>query len=397
MLRKLFSDSVLKWLQLFLLLLFVVGLFWVFWRLSEHESSKRPPYDTFNYPKQDFNYSFGDTSLYIEIAIQPLWIPVSLITQVIKHDRILADSLRARGKVLKFFPYYDSGEIIKSMGEKKLEGAVVGDMPVLLAAVKNDIQVVSIIQQGFTSVVSSHYSQLEDLKGKRIGYVKNTNAHYGLLSSLSGRGIEEDELELVPMNITDLTESLYNNEIDAFTAWEPIPGMALHHNSDQKVVNRSLSMGFLFFSNDFYKNNRDEVELIVAAEIRAFNWLQSSRSNLLEAVEWLLNSSTGFIEKDYMNLTNYQLSTLAKKDIIGQVWLPMIHEQLLDSTGFLGREFLFLQQEKYIPDSVSWQRLKMSFNLHLASDLQNNPKKYRLNEFDYETALPSLTKQPSHD
>ena len=267
MLKKFLSDSVLKWLQLFLLLMFVFGLLWVFWRLSKDNTTQGPVYETIQYTKEEFNYSFEDTATYIEIAIQPLWIPVSLITQVMSHDQILADALKAKGKVLRFLPYYDGGEIVKSLSDNKLEGAVAGDMPVLLATAKDDIQVVSIIQKGFTSVVSSQYNQLEDLIGKRIGFVANTNSHYGLLSALAARGIETDEIDLIPMGLLDLVESLYNNEIDAFSAWEPIPAMALHHNNSQKIVSRSLSVGFLFFTNDFYKNHPDMVELIVAAEI----------------------------------------------------------------------------------------------------------------------------------
>ncbi len=391
MMNRLVNYINLKWLQFFLLLLFVLGLTWVFWRLSEPNTSSHSSFEASAYIEPDFNYEYGDTSKYIEIGIQPLWIPVAIITQVIMHDQILTGSLAAKGKSLRFFSFYHGGEIVNNLNYNKLEGAVAGDMPVLLIAAQNDIRVVSIVQQGFTSIISSKYSTLEQLKRKRIGYVKNTNSHYGLLAALSSRGIEADDVELVSMNVTDLTEALFRNEIDAFSAWEPFPSVALHHNSDQVVVNKELAMGFMFFSSDYFKNHRDEVALIVAAQIRAFNWLQTSRGNLLIAIEWLLSESSGFIKNDYMKLTNYQLSTLAKKDMLGHVWMPLIEDQLLDSNGFLDREFHFLKNQKLIPGAASWSQVRGSFDNNLVLQIQCQPNKYKLYEFNYVATSETLT------
>ncbi|MDP2724453.1 MAG: ABC transporter substrate-binding protein [Bacteroidales bacterium] len=380
------------WLQPWLLLVFVVGLWWVFSRIIGEERLSYGSIDSSVNIPNNYQYAFTDSTQVIEMGVQPLWMPVAIIIQVMKHDQVLKEMLALRNQEIRYYPFYNGTDIFTRMGGGMLEGGVAGDMPVLLGINKYQIDVVSPIQEGFTSLVSSRFKLVSELKHKRIGYTYGTNAHYALLSNLNSYGLQPDDVELVPMNIYHMIDALHDNNIDAYSAWEPFPGIAVHKYSDQVSITRTYSIGFMFFTQEFLRLNRESVMLIVAAEIRAFNWLQASRGNLLKGVEWALDESQKFYPNGKMQLTNYQISTIARKDILTNSDLPSLNDNLLDTTGFIANEFRFLQQYHFIADSVKWQEFSSHFMQDMVPEIQKNPSRFRLHDFNYNLNTISPTK-----
>lgn len=392
--RLLNKESVLKWSMAILLLVFVIGLSGVYYRIYRlNERTSNTQTRSF-YQVNKYTHDFSDSAHIVELGFQPLWIPASIITQVMQYDMVLKEMLEETHVELRFFPFFQGADLMKEVENENLEGGVAGDMPVLLGMVNTELVVVAPVQQGFSSIVSAKYSIIEDLRGKLIGCALGTNAHYGLASSMAFHGLEREDYQLVSMNIYNMIEALHHNEIDAFAAWEPIPSMALHKYNDQMIIHKAYTMGYLFFSVDFYKRNPEVVKIIVAAEVRAFNWLQSNRSNLLKGVEWSLIETNKFLSEGKVELTNYQLSTLAKKDILSNPNLPSISSGDLDSAGFIRKEFDFLKEWNFIADSVSWLHIASGFNKKILPEIQKNPNKYRLHEFNYIPVYNSLNSQP---
>lgn len=373
----------LKWIQSLLLIIFVFGLLWVFIRINSSDTFVTKSKGTSAFISNNYDYSLSDSAHIIDFGVQPLWVPAVIITQVMQHDMLLKEMLAEINMEIRFWPFFDGNDMFGKMGSHQLEGGVAGDMSVLLGIVKQGIEVVSPVQDGFNSIVSSKYLMVNDLKDRKIAFTYGTSAHYGLLSSLSAYGIESNETNLVPMNIYQMIEALRNNEIDAFSAWEPIPSMAMHNYRDQVSIHRMHTMGFLFFDQKFAQLNPEAVNLIVAAEIRAFNWLQMSRNNLLKGVEWGLKQSELFLNTGEMQLTNYQVATLAKKDILSYLDLPTFNKELFEQSGAIAQEFHFLQKHSFISDSIKWYSVRAHFNSKVLSEIQKQPEYYRLNDFNY--------------
>ncbi len=377
------KHILLSWLMVILLITFIFGLVGVFYRIYNADIWIAPSGKTIAYQLNSYDYKLTDSTQIIEMGVQPLWVPASIITQVMQYDQVLLEMLQAKNYQIRFYNYNKGADLIHLIQKNQLEGGVAGDMPVLMGMTDSSLEAVAPVQQGFTSIVSSKYSLVEELKNKRVGYVYGTNAHLSLVSSLENHGISVDDIHMVPMNIYQMVEALHQNEIDAFAAWEPIPSMAIHKHSDQKSIYKSFTMGFLVFSKEFFQQNPEAVLLITAAEIRAFNWLQKSRNNLLRGVEWSLAGSNQFLTEGKIELTNYQMSTLAKKDILVNGDLPSLTNMDVDSTGYVSRQFLNLKKWGFIPDTISWSFVRSSFNQNIVPEIQKNPAKYRIFEYNY--------------
>jgi len=381
--KKTGSQILLSWAMVILLVIFLFGLSGVFYRIYNADTWSSPSVETISYQLNSYNYHLTDSTQVIEIGVQPLWVPASIITQLMQYDQVLLEMLQSRDYQIRFYNYYKGADLIYLIQKHQLEGGVAGDMPVLMGMIDSSLVAVAPVQQGFTSIVSSKYSLVEELKNKRVGYAYGTNAHLSLMSSMENHGISVDDVHMVPMNIYQMVEALHQNEIAAFAAWEPIPSMAIHKYSDQKSIYKSFTMGFLVFGKEFCQQNPEAVLLITAAEIRAFNWLQESRNNLLKGVEWSLADANKFLSEGKIELTNYQISTLAKKDMLANADLPSLAHVGLDSTGFISRQFLNLKKWSFIPDTISWSVIRSSFNQNIVPEIQKNPAKYRIFEYNY--------------
>ncbi len=376
-------DKVLQWVMALLLFVFVFGLTGVYYRIYNFTEWTNETIEPSTYRVNEYAYHFSDSAYVIDFGVQPLWIPASVITQVMRSDQVLLEMLEKQNVELRFHPFFQGADMMRSIMDGQLEGGVAGDMPVLMGMKHAQLEVVAPIQQGYTSIVSAKYSLIEDLKNKRIGCSYGTNAHFGFVSSMSLHGIDDQSYELVPMNIYQMIEALHQGEIDAFTAWEPIPSMAVHKYSEQVSIHKTNTMGFLFFTHEFCNSNPEVVKIIVAAELRAFNWLQASRNNLLKGVEWSLIETNRFLGNGEVELTNYQLSTLAKKDLLANADLPPFSNQDLDSAGFIQQRFLLLKQLGFVSDTISWSEIRAEFNQLYLPEIQKNPTKYRIYDFDY--------------
>jgi len=102
-----------------------------------------------------------------------------------------------------------------------------GDMPTLSAAANFGVHVVALAQQGFCSIVAREEMLMKELRAKRIAYAFGSNAHYALLQSLASAGLREEDVRLIPLDVTEMPSALAEGAIDAFSAWEPTPTIAL--------------------------------------------------------------------------------------------------------------------------------------------------------------------------
>ena len=85
------------------------------------------------------------------------------------------------------------------------------------------------------------------MKNKKIGYAFGSNAHYALLNILKAENITESEVELVPIDVTEMADALKNDKIDAFAAWEPTPALALKENPGFVTIHKKMTTGYLYY------------------------------------------------------------------------------------------------------------------------------------------------------
>ncbi len=193
-------------------------------------------------------YQFSEEDNVVEIGIQPLWVPTCIVAEAMRRDAVLQEALAQEGLEIRFHPFLKGADVNFFLRRGDLEAGIGGDMPALTAAASFDVLVAGLMQHGFCAVVAGRHMPMEGLRGKRIAYAFGSNAHYALLQALSSAGLEEADVRLIPLEVDQMPDALADGSIDAFSAWEPTPTIALTRFRNQVVIHRSLSSGYLYFS-----------------------------------------------------------------------------------------------------------------------------------------------------
>ena len=99
-----------------------------------------------------------------------------------RRDPILQEELESLGYTTNFHSFLKGNDINYFLANDDLEIGVGGDMPTLRSAASDDVFVVSLVEEGFLSIISRDIREVQDLKGKKIAYPLGSNTHFYLLN-----------------------------------------------------------------------------------------------------------------------------------------------------------------------------------------------------------------------
>ncbi len=327
-------------------------------------------------------YDFSRENNIINVGIQPLWLPTGAIAEAMERDAVLKKALSEQGMEIRFHPFLKGADVNFYLRRGDLDVAIGGDMPALTAAADSKVVVAALIQQGFSATVANKHMPMSELRGKRIGYAFGSNAHYALLQALLAVDLQETDVRLIPLDVNEMPDALNKGEIDAFSAWEPTPTIAVTQFEDQVVIHRSLTSGYLYFSSSFADGNPEAVRQIVASELRTLKWMRSQDQNLLDASHWALLAGQELSGQKIV-LSAEQYAALTKNDLLGTSPIANIPERNLAPGGSLFQEFQFLKRLGKIPNTVKWEAVKASFDLTIIDHVLSGTRKYQLETFEY--------------
>lgn len=340
---------------------------------ADTDLSKHPVYST---------YKFSSDTKVIDFAIPPVAIPAGVLSETIKRDRILQQALHKTGIELRFHPFQKGKDANYFMRRGDVEAAIFADIPALTQAATSDAKVVAVAKQGFSSIVTNGHKQIGDLKGKRIGNAPGSTSHYALLRTLASAGLKESDVKLVPMDVGDMPGALAGGKIDAFAAWEPTPAIALGNSHDAVVINRFISMSFLYFSKSFIDRNPEAARQIVAALVRAITWLKQDQRNLLAATRWTMDANKALTGKE-VPLSLEQAAALTTSDILSIPSSSVIPAADLQKQGYLFKAFEFLKANDMLPATTGWEKTRANFDNRILSEVLAKPARYGNKKFDY--------------
>ncbi|MBF0401704.1 MAG: ABC transporter substrate-binding protein [Magnetococcales bacterium] len=327
------------------------------------------------------HYPFGTDESVIDFGTQPLWLPAGLITEVMRRDGILRETLHQQGKTIRFHPFMKGADVNRYIHDGVLEGGVGGDMPAITACATDQVRVVSLMDRYFTAVVAPTPLLLSDLRGRRIAYAPGSNAHYGLLSALTMANLTPSDVTLVPMEVDIMPIALQQGYIDAFSAWEPTPGLAVDRYG-HKIVHRFLSAGYLYFSQAFATQQSASVTAVVAAEIRALRWLAESDDHIIQAIGWTAETIQELIGRR-LELSQAEMLRLIRRSLRILWDAPLIPKEIFSATGSIGLATQFLAHTGAIPATLSWAQMIGCFDRTVGEEVLGRPLPHRLNTFTY--------------
>ncbi len=103
------------------------------------------------------------------------------------------------------------------------------------------IQIVSAYADGLVVRPDSGIAELKDLKGKKIAFLRGTSAHIGLVTALQKAGLTPADVQMITMDITNMTPAFANKDIDGAYAWEP--WISKMEALGGKVITRTRDLG----------------------------------------------------------------------------------------------------------------------------------------------------------
>jgi len=83
------------------------------------------------------------------------------------------------------------------------------------------IQIASNYGDGLVARPDSGITRLQDLRGKKIAFVRGTSAHLGLIKALQSGGLSPSDVTMIHTDLTAMTPAFANRDVDAAYSWEP--------------------------------------------------------------------------------------------------------------------------------------------------------------------------------
>jgi len=103
------------------------------------------------------------------------------------------------------------------------------------------IQIASCYADGLVARPDSGISRLQDLKGKRIAFVRGTSAHLGLTKALQSVGLSPADVNMIHTDVPAMAPAFANKDVDAAYSWEP--WVSRMQEMGGKVIVRSNQVG----------------------------------------------------------------------------------------------------------------------------------------------------------
>ncbi len=177
--------------------------------------------------------------------------------------------------------------------------------------------------------------------------------------------------------------ALHNNEIDLFTAWEPIVASSMKQHRGFHITFQRITTGYLYFSEAFVYDNPKLTNHILAAVIRSISWMKSDRKNLLTACDWNIMAIEKLIgEKSILNAS--EIAELALQDILVYRSKYSIVPKAEDirTNSSLHKEYEFLAALNKEKKNNNWEKMAKSFDNNLINGILEHPEEFRLNDYD---------------
>jgi len=261
------------------------------------------------------------------------------------------------GLAAQYTPFEAGLPMIAAAKSKSIDVAIVKTVPFLIGLSQGvDWVMIGVYSEGAysESLVTRRDSGLvtpSDLKGKRIGYYRESTAHFGVVMILRQYGIRSDQVSLVHMPPAEQLAAMMNNEIDAAMVWEPwIQRMV--HEANGRVIATEGDLGIytnvasICVRREWLRDNRETAVRFLQALIMADDALQVDRDVAIRAIAKDMGIKEEWVEQIYRDSPPPRIRLLAD---------PRYPYSLIKGATFhrrLGHLERFLFDEKVLPKDV---------------------------------------------
>lgn len=207
-----------------------------------------------------------------------------------------AGFFKEEGIDVEFKRYGYGREALQATLEGKADIATPSDIAVALAIVKKEpVRVLSSlsVMLGNAQVLGNKNRGIHtpaDLKGRRIGFIPNTNGDYSLSLVLANAGIDEQQVTRLSLqNPDELAHSFIRGDVDAVALWAPYTH-AIASEMGADVVIRFTSAiyvetALLTTTENTLRTKKNAIKKLMSALIKAQNLTMQDPSRALQHVK----------------------------------------------------------------------------------------------------------------
>lgn len=320
--------------------------------------------------------------LSVNFAYFPMAVPVAVLGEALKRDRILRKALDKAGVRVNYQTFAKGSDTIPLIRLKQIDGIMTADMPTIDAVLTGEMLIVGTIKWSYAAVVATNGTMIEQLRNKKIGNALGSTSHYALLQALSSVGLSEKDVTLVPLEMSQMPDALASGKIDAFAAWEPTPTAALKKYPGRfALVHRQVSNSYFSLSRRLVAETPAAADAIAAAVVRAIRWMKKG-DNLTTVSNWTLAGMKEFSGKT-SPLSAADIAAITRSDLLDVPSAPLLNVAERGEDSSLGKVFTFLKSFGKFPAESTKKEFLSSIKPDLMQKVLADPKRFQLNNFDY--------------
>ncbi len=202
---------------------------------------------------------------------------------------------------IKFeFEKFTSGPpMIEAFAGNRLDIGQVGDQPAIQARANNiDLKAIGVYSDGTKStglVVTdgSNINSLQDLKGKKVGFVVGSVSHQLLYVYLKHAGLTSKDVQQVNMTPADIVTATKSKDIDAAVIWEPNISVIEAAKAGKLLLDSTgykQNINVIVARSEFLTQNPEVVTRLLKVLDKAEKWIKANPDQALD----IISKDTGF-------------------------------------------------------------------------------------------------------
>ncbi|MDR1460247.1 MAG: aliphatic sulfonate ABC transporter substrate-binding protein [Campylobacteraceae bacterium] len=166
----------------------------------------------------------GDAKTVVRIASQPY--PFYSQLFVAKHLGILEEELKNVNATFTWAEFKGGPLVNEAVASGNADIGMMGDMPAILAKSSGqDILFFTHMTYGERALAlvvktDSPIQDVKEIKGKKVAYVKGSNAQHLLAILLDNAGLTFNDIVSINLGMSDIPAAIESGDIDAAVAWE---------------------------------------------------------------------------------------------------------------------------------------------------------------------------------
>ncbi|HQZ12401.1 MAG TPA: MetQ/NlpA family ABC transporter substrate-binding protein [Devosia sp.] len=224
----------------------------------------------------------------------------------------MAEVAKPHGWSIEVIDFASSSQRATALAQGSLDAAMLGWGATLKLAVEGfpAIVVANSFSDGYAMIArpEAKIASVNDLKGKKVAITIGSMNEIHLLSQLANAGLAKEEVEIVQMNLADMSLALARGDIDVMVSDEPASSTALTagygvlvkypNDTNMGGINANVTT-----TKDFTEKSAAAVQVLVTALVEATDTLNSDPQAVLGKAKEIFKKEDNVVQMALENIT----------------------------------------------------------------------------------------------